>query len=169
MAGPTAAWGGGEGGGRARLQRLREENLRREKVRQQHHRRLRLTFPLRVIRTGVAILLFIVFGPVLALYRAVTAPVRWWQRRQRQRALQEAQHHQLPPAEDTRRARRDERRTRETSELRHEPLLLVVGRIVRLVLGVAGAGLLLGGLAHNNQGGFVVGLRPHPLFLGFLF
>jgi len=121
-----------------------------------------------VVRTGVAALIFIVISPVLALYRAVTAPVRWWRWRQRQRVLREAHHHQLPLEEDTRRARRDERRKHEASELRHEPLFLVLGRIVRLVLGVAGAVFVLDRMANSIEGGLVDGLGLNPFFVGFI-
>ncbi len=153
---------------RARLQRLREENQRREQIRLRHRHRLRLAFPLRVLRTGLAAVIFIVISPVLLLYRAATAPVRWWQRRRRQRVLRVEQQHHLSAAEAARRAQREERRREEASELQHEPLPLVIGRIVRLVLGVGGAVFVLDRMAISIEGGLVQGLGLNPFFVGFI-
>jgi Ca2+/H+ antiporter len=163
-----AALEGDESEERARVRGLQEENLRREQLRHQHRQRRRLTAPLRAVRTGVAALIFIVVSPVLMLYRAITAPLRWWQRRRRQHALQEEQQRRLPVEEATRRARRDERRQVENAELRHEPLLLVVGRIARLILGVAGAVFVLDRMANSIEGGLVEGLGLNPFFVGFI-
>jgi Ca2+/H+ antiporter len=153
---------------RAHVRRMQEENLRREQLRHQHKQRRHLTAPLRAVRTGVAAFIFIVVSPVLMLYRAVTAPLRWWQRRRHQRALREEQLQRLPVEEATRRARRDERRQVESGELRHEPLLLVIGRIVRLVLGVGGAVFVLDRMASSIEGGLVEGLGLNPFFVGFI-
>jgi Ca2+/H+ antiporter len=153
---------------RARLQRLREEDLRRDRLRHQHERRRRVTAPLRAVRTSVATLLFILLSPVLLLYRAATAPLRWWNTGRRRRILVEAQQRTLPPQEITRRAGRDERLRREFSELRHEPLLLIVWRIVRLILGVGAAVFVLDRMANSIEGGLVKGLGLNPFFVGFI-
>jgi Ca2+/H+ antiporter len=152
---------------RARLQLMREENVRRERLRHRHQQHRHVTTPLRALRTGLAALIFILVSPVLALYRAATAPWRWWQRRLRQHMLREEQHH-LPIDEMTRRARRKERLQAETSDLRHEPLLLVVGRIVRLILGVGGAVFVLDRMAISIEGGLREGLGLNPFFVGFI-
>jgi Ca2+/H+ antiporter len=163
-----AALEGDEEEERAQARRMQEENLRREQLRHQHRQRRHLTAPLRAVRTGVAALIFIVISPVLMLYRAITAPLRWWQGRRRQHALQEEQQRRLPVEEATRRARREERRLVESAELRHEPLLLVVGRIVRLVVGVAGAVFVLDRMANSIEGGLIEGLGLNPFFVGFV-
>jgi Ca2+/H+ antiporter len=153
---------------RAHLQRLREENLRRDHLRQQHQRRRHATAPLRAMRTSLATLLFILFSPALLLYRAATAPLRWWNVRRRQVTLQEEQQQALPPHEAMRRAGRNERLRQEFTELRHEPVLLIVWRIVRLILGVGAAVFVLDRMANSIEGGLVKGLGLNPFFVGFI-
>jgi Ca2+/H+ antiporter len=153
---------------REHLQRLREENLRRDHLREQHRRRRHVTAPFRAVRTSVATLLFILVSPALLLYRAATAPLRWWDGRRRQRTLQEAQQRTLPPHEAMRRAGRDERLRQEISELRHEPVLLIVWRIARLILGVGAAVFVLNTMADSIDGGLVKGLGLNPFFVGFI-
>jgi Ca2+/H+ antiporter len=153
---------------RAHIRRMREENLRREQLRHRHRQRRHATAPLRAMRTGIAALIFIIVSPVLALYRAAAAPLRWWRRRQRQHALIEEQQHHLPQEESSRRVRREARLQQETSDLQHEPLLLVVGRIIRLVLGVGAAVFVLDRMATSIEGGLVKGLDLNPFFVGFI-
>jgi Ca2+/H+ antiporter len=153
---------------RALQQRIREENHRREHVHRQHKQKRRVTAPVRAVRTGAAALLFIVASPLLLLFRAATAPVRWVQRRQRVRKLEEEQQSHLPSHEAARRAHREERRQEENTDLRHEPALLVVGRIVRLVIGVGGAVFVLDQMARSIEGGLVEGLGLNPFFVGFI-
>ncbi len=143
---------------RAHQQRLKEENMRREAIHKR--RRMSLTVPFRALQTGVAAVVFIVISPFVALYRLFTAPLRWRERRRHQKASLEEQHSRLPTDERERRLQRDQRRVGKEDELQHEPAVQVVMRLVRLVLGVAGA--------VSIEGGLVEGLGWNPFFVGFI-
>jgi Ca2+/H+ antiporter len=151
---------------RALQARIREENERRERT--HHPQKRRVTAPVRAVRTSLAALIFIIASPVLLVYRALTSPVRWWQKRVRQLQLRVEELRNLPADEVARRVRREQRRKEESNDLRHEPMLLVVGRIVRLILGVGAAVYVLDRMANSIEGGLVEGLNLNPFFVGFV-
>jgi Ca2+/H+ antiporter len=149
-----------------RVQRMAEENKRREQARR---RLLSLRAPVLLIENLLVAAIFIVVSPVLALWRLVNRPYRLRRARQKEQAALRDRLASLPESEVVRRAERDQRLGQEEAdELRHESLIQVLARIGLLLLGGGGAVFVLDRMARSIEGGLVEGLGLNPFFVGFI-